>query len=200
MLIVSPAAIPPQARESYRDEPIFSSAHQAMLFAFTYSELQHGTAGAAERIIALAARERYERELGHVGRGLKGLDGAAQAGMIKSCVLAQGHLEQHVIIARFARLSPSAQQNACASIALYARKTPVVGDAIRKRLQALVVITRRHYGLRVNLGQLADSENVDARTVRRWQYEMRRWLNAVDRRAMDEAEFRLQKAGVIPGG
>ena len=67
------------------NDALFRSAHQALSFAFTYSETQHGTAAAAERQIALAARERYERVAGS-GRGLKGLDGAAQAGMIRSMV------------------------------------------------------------------------------------------------------------------
>jgi hypothetical protein len=66
-------------------EALFRSAHQALSFAFTYSATQHGTAAAAERQIALAARERYERTAGS-GRGLKGLDGAAQAGLIRSLV------------------------------------------------------------------------------------------------------------------
>ena len=43
------------------DRPPFASAHQALMFAFTFSATQHGTAAAGERQLAEFARDRYER-------------------------------------------------------------------------------------------------------------------------------------------
>ena len=88
-------------------EALFRSAHQALLFAYTFSDTEHGTAAAAERQIALAARERYERTASS-GRGLKGVDGAAQAGMIRSIVDCNTRPAFGVLcVARFALPQPS---------------------------------------------------------------------------------------------
>ena len=100
-------------------QPLFRSAHQALMFAFTFSATQHGTAAAAERQLAEFARDRYERMPGG-GRGLRGLDGAAQAGMIRRRVEEMPPLHAAALIARFAILSPATRQAACSVLALRA--------------------------------------------------------------------------------
>jgi hypothetical protein len=89
-------------------DPLFRSVHQALLFAYTFTPNQHAQAAAAERLIALFAKERYRDELELAptlvrveSRGLIGLDGAAQAGMIQGAVLQLRPVLRASIEARF---------------------------------------------------------------------------------------------------
>lgn len=172
--------------------PPFDSAHQALLFAYTFSANQHGTAAAAERRIAMFARQRYEDlPIATAGRGLGGLDGAAQAGMIRSRVERMHPLHQAAILARFAVTDVATRQAACTVLALRAR------HALPCDLQATVMLMRRAHGLRVDMGRLADDYGVTERTVRRWQVLAHKWLRPVQTRAMDAAEQALCEAGIV---
>ena len=174
-------------------EALFRSAHQALSFAFTFSQTQHGTAAAAERQIALAARERYERTAGS-GRGLKGLDGAAQAGMIRSLVERNTPPAfQAVVIARFALLSDDQRRRACFLLAHRCRHEvpPSVTLAEIGRLVGKAT------GREVNLGLMAQSCGVDERTTRRWALAVRRYVQSVERPGMATIEHLLQAAGVV---
>lgn len=171
--------------------PLFRSAHEALMFAFTYSDARgHAVAAAAERQIATFARDRYERSPSS-GRGLVGLDGAAQAGMIRAEVERMHPLHQVVIAAMFSVTDIPQRQAACAAMALRAR------HAVPCDLNATVLLLRRLHGLRVDIGRLAGERDVCERTVRGWQLSVRRWLEQQRKRAMDEAERRLTEAGVV---
>ena len=63
-------------------EPLFDSTHQALSFAYTHTASQTAQCAVAESQLAEFGRQRYER-LRVVSRGLPGLDGVAQAGMIQ---------------------------------------------------------------------------------------------------------------------
>ena len=169
----------------------FDSAHQALMFAHTFSHAQgHAVAAAAERQIAAFARERYERPSAQ-GRGLSGLDGAAQAGMIHAQIARMHPLHQVVIAARFSVADVARRQAACAALAFRAR------HLVPCDLAATVLLMRRLHGLRVDLGRIADERDVCERTVRNWQLSVRRWLRLVGQRAMDDAERRLVASGIV---
>lgn len=175
------------------NDALFRSAHQALSFAFTYSETQHGTAAAAERQIALAARERYERVAGS-GRGLKGLDGAAQAGMIRSMVERNTPPAfQAVVIARFALLSDDKRRRACFLLAHRCRHE-VPPSLTLAEISRLV---GKATGREVNLGLMAQECAVDERTTRRWALAVRRYVQSVERPGMDAIERALMAAGVV---
>lgn len=181
----------PQVMGARDVEPLFRSAHQALLFAYTFSDNEHGIAAAAERQIAEFARDRYP-PISHPGRGLRGLDGAAQAGMIRSRV--EAHMPPlyiAAIVARFAVLSVADRQAACAALALRAR------TALPCPYPATVLLMRRAHGLRVNIGRMADEHDVGDRTVRRWQVLAYKWLRPIQQRAMDQAEQVLCAAGIV---
>jgi hypothetical protein len=103
---------------------LFRSMHQALLFAHTYAPNQHARAAAAERIIATFAKGRYEPDATEIAialtepRGLIGLDGATQSGMIKSAVSKLKIYERHVIMARFGFLEYEKNAEARAAIAM----------------------------------------------------------------------------------
>lgn len=172
---------------------LFRSAHQALLFAYTYGDTQHGTAGAAERQIALAARERYER-VGGEGRGLRGLDGAAQAGMIRSLIERNTPRPFCVaVVARFAVLDQPARRAAVTLLALRARRA--LPDTVPP--WAVVEIMAGALGQRVNVAHIADRADVTVRTVRNWRLAVRRWVEAIEAPGMVRAEVLLEEAGIV---
>src|SRR5574337_1924850 len=74
-------------------DALFPSTHNALRFAFEFSPEQYGEG-------TLAGLLRRATVLGS-GKGLVGLDGAAQAGMILADVWRLPALERHAIIARY---------------------------------------------------------------------------------------------------
>lgn len=72
-------------------EPLFKGAHQALSYAFNYS------AGTLDRPAMVKMADRTPR----TGRGLAGVDGAAQAGFILRELQALSQLHQHILEARF---------------------------------------------------------------------------------------------------
>lgn len=183
--------------ESKRVEKrLFQSAHQALRFAYNYSDMQHGNAAAAERAIALQSKERYLNPPSS-GRGLVGPDGAAQAGMIQSVVGRQDPLTRLLAAARFMEVDQDSRRAACAALALYARRRANLDASVRNRPDVLVLLIRRHFGLKVNMGRIADANDVDGRTVRRWQAHLLKWLRPAEQRAMNRLEQALEQAKVV---
>ena len=173
------------------NEPLFRSAHQALLFALTFGEQSHCRAASAERQIALFGRERYER--GHAaGRGLVGIDGAAQAGMIRRLVESLPVDKYLAIEARFSVLSPARQEAARAAIAWrlwgHTGLDPIVAQAL----------VSRFYGARAKLFSVAMAADLAERTVRRRWRETRDALRVLDQSALAAADHELSRKGVIP--
>lgn len=171
---------------------LFTSAHQALRYAYTYSSTQHGTAAAAERQIALAAKERYPNPPS-TGRGLRGLDGAAQAGLIRSMVERTTDAQfQLLTYARHALLDPQARAAACSSLAhLCVRGQKDVSLAVTERLVASLT------GRAVNLARLAAENEVAVSTMYRWRQKAARHLRAIESANMPALTDALQRAGVI---
>lgn len=183
--------------ESKRVEKrLFQSAHQALRFAYNYSDMQHGNAAAAERAIALQARERYLNPPGS-GRGLIGPDGAAQAAMIQNVVSDQDPLTSVLIAARFTEIDERSRIAACSVIALYARKNANLDAPIRDRPDVIVLLVRSHFGMKVNVGRIADAHDVHRRTVYKWQASLLKWLRPAELRAMHRVERALESRMVV---
>lgn len=174
-------------------DALFRSAHQALLYAYTYADTQHGTAGAAERQIALSAKDRYGRVPGS-GRGLRGLDGAAQAGMIRSLVERNTPPAFRLAVrARFSVLDAKARRDAVVPLALRARHSlpPHVP------VWAVVELVAGALGMKANLPHIADRCEVDVRTVRNWRLAARKFILAIEAPGMAQVEVLLEDAGIV---
>lgn len=174
-------------------EALFRSAHQALLFAYTFSDTEHGTAAAAERQIALAARERYERTASS-GRGLKGVDGAAQAGMIRSIVDCNTRPAFGVLcVARFALLDPVRRDAACNLLArmIGADMPPTVG------LPTVARLLRGCTGRAVNIADLAEQSGVTRMTANRWSIIARRFVREIESPGMATIEPLLCAGNIV---
>ena len=77
------------------DDALFKSAHAAITFAVNYCNTEH-----VERSPASKAADEHK---GSGGKGLMGVDGAAQAGMILSNLKTIGALYEACLIARVAK-------------------------------------------------------------------------------------------------
>lgn len=173
--------------------PLFQSAHKALLFAYTHAENQRGIAAAAERTIATFARGRYPDPPRPPSRGLGGLDGAAQAGLIKSTV---GQMKpvylQRSIEAQFAVLSPDTQRRAMFELALRVR------HAVPSGLDALLVeLVQLHYRRHKKVWQVVEASALGERVTRRHWSVVRKALTEIDDRAMATIEGVLESKGVV---
>lgn len=169
---------------------MFRDTPSALLFALNFGDRDHNTAAAAERSIATYGMDRYERDAPS-GHGLRGEEAAAQAGLILSRLDQLPPLLQAELTARYCRINVRKRQAACHALALKAR------GAVPCDLPVTVLLLRRHYGLRVDHGRIADEHDVHLQTVRRWQLAVTKWVRPIAQRAIDRAEVLLEQAGVV---
>lgn len=175
-----------------RPEPLFDSVHQALLFAYTFTPNQHPASAVVERTLMEMGRERYER-LRYVSRGLGGLDGAAQAGMIKRHVEALPSVARAVTEARFAVLDTKVRNAAMRLLVLRMRC-----DAGGVPIDALSWAVQRYFGIcTLTVPVISDRIGVPVRTLeRRWQ-DTRRSLDDHHAVAMSRLSMALGGSGVI---
>lgn len=197
------------------DEPLFHSAHSAMVFAFNFSGQSYDRP-MMNRLAAPAVGS---------GLGLVGLDGAAQAGIIRAEVSALGPLAEAILMARIApRTIPCHCRSACCSgkrpnwewtnaIALLAdhvRQTAMHGccsNGLMRRDYVERYFTRK--GDRVSLEALAEKHDINRDTVSGHFARVALLFGGAAHKkgkpaevglehvAMDAADQRLRSAGVV---
>lgn len=174
-------------------EPLFASAHQALMFAYTFSETQYGRAAAAEQAIAAFGRSRYEVSERGLSRGLTGLDGAAQAAMVKAIVGRQAVGTRACIEARFATMAPHLRARAMRELMAHC------ADVCEDDLPPVVLsaFVQRFYGATVQFVHLAERSGVKiGRMIHQWK-KFRSALREAERQAMGCVEIALERAGII---
>jgi hypothetical protein len=152
-------------------EPLFGSAHAALVFALNFSSQAYDR----PMMNRMAAPS-----LG-TGKGLSGLDGAAQAGMVRAEVKALGELGEAILIARIApRTEPCSCRAACCSgyrpnkewtgsisiLADYVKDTALDGcsvDLVMRRDYVVRHFTRKDE--RVSIEDLAKKHEVATNTA-----------------------------------
>ena len=197
------------------DQGLFDSAHAALVFAFNYSG-QYYDRPMINRLAAPGAGS---------GNGLVGLDGAAQAGMIRSEVQALGKLSEAIIIARIApRTVPCHCRSACCAghrpnkewtnaisfLADYVRTTALAGCTANGLLRREYVV--RHFTRkddRISLDELARRHGIHRDTASAHASKVAQLFGGsrpkngrpgaagLEAAAMDAIEARLLAIGVI---
>lgn len=176
-------------------DPLFESAHQALMFAYTFSANQYAVTAAAERVIAMCGRERYERPMPYrQSRGLKGLDGAAQAGMIRAAVLRLDPLHQAYIDARFDVLNESRRRFAVRVVALTMRRLVQVGPELA---DLVVIMVRRHFGEKIALDDYIEHFGLPRATLFRRAARIRKAIQEHADTAMMRIEDLLVAQGIV---
>jgi hypothetical protein len=173
-----------QAASRIEPEPLFDSAYAALAFAYRYSTQQYQPTPMA----------RLMRGSIGSGKGLHGLDGAAQAGIIRAEVEKIREFERSAIVARFA---VNDREGLSAKIRLIQPATASLGTGVHSR-RLVDALVQRYYGKRVHLKDLSEMVGIHPNTMTdRWRC-IRRVLTEIEHRGMDMVEARLQQARLVP--
>ena len=172
-------------RDGY-DEPLFPSAHAALMFAHWFSH----QAGPAP-----TAHAKLMRGPVGSGKGLAGIDGAGQAGMILAEVSAMSPVMQAVIAARFAPCFSPEYRASLVSLIPHAAAQLGTGISNRRLIADLV---QRYFGVKVTHADLADRHGVDERTIKAKYRPIRDRLREDEAKADAEICGRLHDAGISP--
>lgn len=182
---------PPKQSTERVAEPMFESVHQALLFAYTFTACQHAQTAVAERQIQAMGRERYE-SIRHVSRGLRGLDGAAQAGMVKRHVLLLPIAQRSMINARYSILDAKARIVAMRTLVLALRKStqPV-------EMQFVAAIVQQFFGASVDVNDLAGQLGIARNTAYRRCWKVRGDMVTLDDVAHEQLDAAFKLAGIV---
>lgn len=196
------------------ETPLFASAHQALTFAFNC------TKGTLERPMM----SRMADKMGHTGRGLGGLDGAAQAAMIQRKVRDLDPLHQQIILAKF--LPRLAECRCCGGdipdqdwlAAIRAVSNAAMdrgvfsGHLVHRSVRDGVI--QRYFGRKVQLGEIAAKASISINTVTDHNSKVVIWLRGSrvtkkkggditdgikgeEARAMEQMDALLTEAGTV---
>lgn len=180
------------------DGGLFRSAHEALLFAFNF-------AGRHDRplIDKLASPS-----IGG-GKGLAGMDGAAQAGMIRSELHAIGRLHESILIARVApRTSHCDCRSPCCSGHLINREwldavgylteyanAALSGRFAHYRLRSAII--QKYFGVKISMVDIADDCGVARTTANDHNARVVKLLRVEEGKAWSSIDDRLQASGVV---
>lgn len=186
--------------EIQMEEALFLSAHAALVFAFNFS----GQSYDRPMMNRLGAPT-----LGS-GKGLVGLDGAAQAGMIRAEVQAMGKLAEAILTARVApRAKPCSCRSSCCSghkpnkewtdaiayLADYVRTTVYAGcvvNGLMRREYLVRYFTRKED--RTSLEAMAEKYEIARNTVSAHNAKVATWLGGVPARKDKPAQLGMEQA------
>lgn len=196
-------------------EPLFKSAHDALVFAYSYSGQQFDKS----LMLKMAAGGTKS------GKGLVGNDGAAQAGMIRQEVLGLGRIVEAVLIVRFApRAQPCECRSACCKgykdnfewrnavsfLADHVRMSALAGttaNAIVRRECVLRYFEQKDK--RVGVETFAEKHNLHRESAGAYIGRVGKWLGGeparadkpavvgIDQAAMAAIETRLLEIGMV---
>jgi hypothetical protein len=189
-------------------EALFDSAHAALVFAFNFSGQHYDTPPLA-RLAASLNRGLSSSS----GKGLTGLDGAAQAGMIRAEIALLGPLAESVLAARFApSYHPCSCRSACCSgrktnpewinavawLANHMRSTALFGTSADYRIRRTCVL--RHFQAkdrRQSLEQMADYCAITRNTAGAYMSKVAKFLKVIEASAYSAISDRLQEIAVV---
>lgn len=185
------------------DDALFESAHSALVFAFNFSG-QCYDRPLMNRLASPAVG---------TGKGLAGLDGAGQAGMVRAEVATLGKLAEAILMARIApRWMPCACRAECCSgkkwnkewvdaisyLSDHVRTTALAGCAtngIMRREYVIRYFTPKDQ--RISLEVLADKHDVVRNTVTAHAGKVAKNLKAFEAVAEAAIDDRLRLVGMV---
>ncbi len=169
------------------DEPLFPSAHAALMFAHWFAH----QAGPAP-----TAHAKLMRGPVGSGKGLAGLDGAGQAGMILAEVATLAPILRAVITARFApEFSP--EYRAAIVKVLLPHAAAQLGSGINSR-RLVGDLVQRYFGVKVQHADLAERHELSESAIRAKWRPIRERLRADEARSWEAISDRLRIAGICP--
>ncbi|MAK56543.1 MAG: hypothetical protein CML17_11990 [Pusillimonas sp.] len=194
-------------------EPLFKSAHQALSFAYNFSD------STLDRPLMNRLADKYKP----TGKGLSGVDGAGQAGMIlRRIEKTLPRLQKMILIARFAAKDDSCPccggevpsliwMGAIREISDAAVAQALSGHVTMRALRDGLVA--RYFGKKTHIQTLAKKANVNRDTASKQNSQIVMWLHGTrttkkghiredgvkgqEQMALEAAEAVLYEAGLI---
>lgn len=183
-----------------QNDGIFKSAHEAIVFACNYAAQQYAMSPMAKLL---------QRGGRGSGRGLIGLDGAAQSGMVLAELQNIDYVQMLVLVARCAPRKERCECNhACCSgwrpnplyrdavSQLVDLVVPALGGAFTMRRFRLAVI-EKFFGEKIVIKEVASDLNVPPRTAERHASIINAYLKDVEKNGWTEWYGHLDNAGMI---
>ncbi|WP_315136853.1 hypothetical protein [Achromobacter marplatensis] len=193
-----------------KPEALFRSAHAALVYALNYSMQQYD-----RPLMNKAMSGKPEGE----GKGLSGVDGAGQAGMIRAELARLAPLHQAVLVASIApQQVPCECRAACcggwktnpewsdavSELTTVAAAAALAGCVSNGRLRSGLI--QRLLGAKATLADLAARHDVDEKTAGAHSAKLKRWLfgggggaAGLHQQASRILSDRLQASGMIHG-
>ena len=174
-------------------DPVFETTRNALVFAFRFSSAQYGE-GTLGKLLRRGAGS---------GRGLSGLDGAGQAGMVLATVWRLKEIERAAIVARFSPRSepcpccggakmPDIWREAVETLAEWCIQTGVLNIRCRRELVA------KHFGMPgVEFAALAARYEINRKTVAEHYRTMARRLVDVEASAQSVVDDAFKWSGMV---
>jgi hypothetical protein len=189
-----------KAAQQIEVEPLFGSTHGALVFAFNFSHQAY------DRPMMNRMSDGPKRS----GKGLVGLDGAGQAGLIRAEVSRLNPAEAMVVTARFAprRDRCECRQSCCSGwrpgrewkesvdwLTEYVLRMALSGCVSHYRLRNGIV--RKVFGEKVSIIELAEQADVNRDTAAEHNKRISKHLLGLEGRASKTLDQRFYEAGLI---
>lgn len=192
----------------------FDSVHAALTYAFNFSEQQY-----PETTLAKMMRKAQEEDVGDheigTGRGLTGVDGAGQAGMVLAEIARAPDDHRNAVFARYCKRSRTCGHCGNRYALTEEWKAAIIGlaefsvdhldpktkDGGGKRV--IVDVRLRHdlvaayFGKKANYTKLADQYGLDRHTVASYYATIAKALKTLEFAAQDQLHWKLVAAGMI---
>lgn len=188
-----------RSRTMHDDDPLFRSVQGALKFALNY---QHGTlkkSGLAKLVSTTPG-----------GRGLGGLDGAAQAGLIRAQLERLASMRRHLLTAKYGTMSlPCACRASCCrgwrespdwaeavnQLTQYALEAGLTGTISHYRLRRSLVT--RYFGAGESFVVMAQRCGIDRHTASLYNKRVVERFRDEERKGLYELEGMLKDAAII---
>lgn len=188
------------AKQTVKNPGILKSAKEAMVFALNYSDQQYALSPMAMFL---------KRDRAGSGRGLKGLDGAGQAGMVWAEITLLPYYQALALIARCTqhRLRCTCGIPCCcgsrpnelwrettSQLCDYALEA-VTGHVSNRRLR--LASTEKVFGAKVTLDEVADYVGVSKSTAARQHAKIKDFLRTLEHQGWETLTGALEEKGML---
>lgn len=188
------------ARQSVKHPGILKTAKEAMVFALNYSDQQYALSPMAMFL---------KQDRGGSGRGLKGLDGAGQAGMVWAEITQLNYFQALALIARCTqhRLRCTCGTPCCCGWRpneLWRQATSqlcdhalsaVAGHLSNRRLR--LASTEKVFGAKVTLDEVSDYVGVSKSTAARQHAKIKDFLRTLEHQGWEALTSALEEKGML---
>jgi hypothetical protein len=183
----------------YASDPLFSSAHSALVFAFNFSMAYYDR----------PLMNKMADDPRPIGKGLSGLDGAAQAGFVRAELRNIGAIGEAILTARIApRSTPCECHRACCAGQIPSIEwTNAIDVLVQPAMGALSgcishyrlrqAIVRKHFGDRVSLSDAAEKCGANKNTATEHNQRILKALKTAESAAWGRLETKLIELGIV---